>query len=113
MIQRHGLHLVSLYVNWDGRTDRESDLRDYEGFYDHMRSATTLPSTSQPSVGDFLTVFEPLLEAGNDVLSIHLSGGISGTVHAAEQARDALIEQGIAPERIVVLDSETGAPATG
>jgi DegV family protein with EDD domain len=113
IIERHGLHLVSLYVNWDGRTDRESDLGDYDGFYDHMRSAAMLPSTSQPSVGDFLTVYEPLLEAGNDVLSIHLSGGISGTVHAAEQARDALVERGIARERIVVLDSETGCAGHG
>jgi DegV family protein with EDD domain len=113
VVERHGLHLVSLYVNWDGRTDRESDLPDYDAFYDHMRSAATLPSTSQPSVGDFLAVYEPLLDAGNDVLSIHLSGGISGTVHAAEQARDALVEKGVASERIVVLDSETGCAGHG
>jgi DegV family protein with EDD domain len=113
VVQRHELHQVSLYVNWDGRTDRESDLPDYDAFYDHMRSAAELPSTSQPSVGDFLAVYEPLLEAGDDVLSIHLSGGISGTVQAAEQARDALIERGIAPERIVVLDSDTGCAGHG
>jgi DegV family protein with EDD domain len=113
VVRRHGLHQVSLYVNWDGRTDRESDLADYDGFYDHLRTAATLPSTSQPSVGDFLAVYEPLLERGDDVLSIHLSGGISGTVHAAEQARDALIERGIAPERIEVLDSDTGAAGHG
>jgi fatty acid kinase fatty acid binding subunit len=113
IMERHGIRLVSLYVNWDGRTDRESDLGDYDGFYDHMRSAATLPSTSQPSVGDFLTTFEPLIEAGDDVLSIHLSGGISGTVSAAQQARDALIERGIGPERIQVLDSETGCAGHG
>jgi DegV family protein with EDD domain len=113
IVQRHEIHQVSLYVNWDGRTDRESDLPDYDAFYDHMRSAATLPSTSQPSVGDFLGVYEPLLERGDDVLSIHLSGGISGTVGAAEQARDALIERGIAPERIVVLDSNTGCAGHG
>src|SRR5918995_4660542 len=109
VIKRHGIHLVSLYVNWDGRTDREIDLPDYDAFYDHMRSASTLPSTSQPSVGDFLAVYEPLLEAGDDLLSIHLSGGISVTVQAAGQARDTLIQRGIAPERIVVIDSDTGA----
>ena len=113
VVRRHQLHPVSLYVNWAGKTDRESDLGDYDAFYDHMRSAATLPSTSQPSVGDFLTVYEPLLEAGSDVLSIHLSGGLSGTVHAAEQARDALAERGIAPERIQVLDSETGCAGHG
>src|ERR671910_1110792 len=113
VIKRHGIHLVSLYVNWDGRTDREIDLPDYDAFYDHMRSAATLPSTSQPSVGDFLTVYEPLLEAGDDVLSIHLSGGISGTVEAARQARGALVERGFGPERIEVLDSDTGAAGHG
>jgi DegV family protein with EDD domain len=113
IIARHGLHLVSLYVNWDGRTDREADLPDFDAFYDYMRSSSQLPSTSQPSVGDFLAVYEPLLEAGNDILSIHLSGGISGTVRAAEQARDQLIERGIAAERIMVIDSETGCAGHG
>jgi DegV family protein with EDD domain len=113
IMDRHAIHLVSLYVNWDGRTDREGDFADYDAFYDHMRTAATLPSTSQPSVGDFLTVWEPLLENGDALLSIHLSGGISGTVGAAEQARDALIERGLAPERIQVLDSETGAAGHG
>lgn len=113
VVARHGLHQVSLYVNWDGRTDRESDLPDYDAFYDHMRTAATLPSTSQPSVGDFLAVYEPLLEAGDDVLSIHLSGGISGTVEAARQARDALVERGVAAERIEVLDSDTGCAGHG
>jgi DegV family protein with EDD domain len=113
VVRRHALHEVSLYVNWNGRTDRESDLGDYDAFYDHMRTAATLPSTSQPSVGDFLAVYEPLLERGDDVLSIHLSGGISGTVHAAEQARDVLVERGIAPARIAILDSDTGAAGHG
>ena len=96
VVDRHGLTLVSLYVNWDGRTDRESDMPDYDAFYDHLRASDgELPSTSQPSVGDFLAVYEPLIERGDDILSIHLSGGISGTVRAAEQARDALVERGV------------------
>jgi DegV family protein with EDD domain len=113
VVRRHGLHEVSLYVNWNGRTDRECDLPDFDAFYDHLRTAADLPSTSQPSVGDFLAVYEPLLEQGDDVLSIHLSGGISGTVGAAEQARAALLERGVAPERIRVLDSDTGCAGHG
>src|SRR6266545_6392710 len=113
VIERHELHLVSLYVNWDGRTDREADLPDFDAFYDHMRVAAQLPSTSQPSVGDFLAVYEPLVEAGRDILSIHLSGGISGTCQAAEQARAQLIEGGVAEQRILVLDSETGCAGHG
>src|SRR4051812_29757184 len=88
VIERHGIALVSLYVNWNGRTDREAELGDYDAYYASLRSAAgALPSTSQPSVGDFIEVYEPLLEQGRDILSIHLSGGISGTVQAATQAR--------------------------
>jgi DegV family protein with EDD domain len=113
VIERHGIHLVSLYVNWNGRTDREIDLPDYDGYYDFLRSAGELPSTSQPSVGDFLAVYEPLVEQDLDILSIHLSGAISGTVQAAEQARQLLIEQGMAPERMTVVDSRTGCAGHG
>src|SRR4051795_8631288 len=113
VIERHGLHLVSLYVNWDGRVDREIDLPDYDAYYDFLRSGGALPSTSQPSVGDFLSVYEPLIERGDDILSIHLSGGISGTVGAAEQARQALIEQGVDESRVVVIDSRTGCAGHG
>lgn len=114
VIERHGVSLVSLYVNWAGRTDRESDLPDYDAFYDHLRASDgDLPSTSQPSVGDFLAVYEPLLASGAEILSIHLSGGISGTVQSAEQARDALVEQGADPARIAVLDSATGCAGHG
>ena len=113
VIERHGISLVSLYVNWNGRTDREIDLPDYDAYYDFLRSGGELPSTSQPSVGDFLAVYEPLVEQGDDILSIHSRGGISGTVRAAEQARDLLIERGMAAERMVVVDSLTGCAGHG
>jgi DegV family protein with EDD domain len=79
VLDRHGIHAVSLYVTHDGRTEPETEITDYAAFYDRLRSARELPTTSQPSVGDFLAVYEPLLEQGADVLSIHLSGGISGS----------------------------------
>jgi DegV family protein with EDD domain len=113
VIERHAIHIVSLWVNWNGRTDRESDFTDFDAFYDFLRSGGELPSTSQPSVGDFLAVYEPLVERGDDILSIHISGDISGTVRVGEQARQALIENGMAPERMVVMDSRTGAAGQG
>src|SRR3954470_18928715 len=113
VIARHGIHLVSLYVNWNGRTDRESDLADYDAYYDFLRSGGELPSTSQPSLGDFLAVYDPLVANGDDIVSIHLSGGISGTVRAAEQARDLLIERGMPAEKMVVIDSLTGCAGHG
>ena len=115
VVERHGFHTVSLYVRWGTPPSdtREAELPDFDAFYDHLRSARELPSTSQPSVGDFLSVYEPLIERGDDILSIHLSGGISGTVRSAEQARDRLLEQGVAPERVIVLDSSTACAGYG
>src|SRR5215211_3415080 len=113
--ERHGFHTVSLYVRWGDppRDDREADLPDFDAFYEHLRSARELPTTSQPSVGDFLAVYEPLLARGADIVSIHISGGISGTVRSAEQARDQLVERGIAAERIVIVDSASVCAGLG
>jgi DegV family protein with EDD domain len=113
VVRRHALHEVSLYLNWQGETRREADITDYDAFYEGLSAAKELPSTSQPSVGDFLSVYEPLLDGGSDVVSIHLSGGISGTVQAAEQARGALVEGGLDPERLTVVDSRTGCAGIG
>lgn len=113
LVEQLGIREVSLYVNWQGRTDREVDLPDFDSYYAHLAGAEDLPTTSQPSVGDFLEVFDPILAAGDDIVSIHLSGGISGTVRSAEQARDQLLERGADPARIEVLDSETACGALG
>jgi len=67
---RHRLHDVSLYLNWKGTTRRESDITDYDRFYEELRRASELPSTSQPSVGDFIAVYQPLLDAGQDRKSV-------------------------------------------
>jgi DegV family protein with EDD domain len=113
--ERHDFHTVSLYVRWGEppRDDREADLPNFDGFYAQLRSARELPTTSQPSVGDFLAVYEPLIEQGSDIVSIHISGGISGTVRSAEQARDQLVERGIDAGRIVIVDSASVCAGLG
>lgn len=114
VVAAHGLHLVSLYVNWpDGRQLRESEMPDFRAFYDELRTAKDLPTTSQPSVGDFLAVYEPLLERGDDIVSIHLARSLSGTVASAEQAREDLIGRGVDADRIVVVDADTGCVGHG
>ncbi|MDO8209431.1 DegV family protein [Conexibacter sp. CPCC 206217] len=110
LVAARGIHEVSLYVHWDGREDRESALPDFDRYYDHLSSTPSLPTTSQPSIGDFLAVYEPLLDAGRDIVSIHLAGGMSGTVGAAQQAREQLGER--AP-RVHVLDSESACGGEG
>ena len=111
---QNGIELVSLYVNWGtDRTEREAGMPDFDAFYDELRSAEELPTTSQPSVGDFAATYEPLLAAGHDVVSLHISGGISGTCDAARQAAEALEREGRGGERVNVVDSRTTAGGLG
>jgi DegV family protein with EDD domain len=107
-----GVHQVSLYVGWKGESQRELDLDGFDDFYARLASDPELPTTSQPSIGDFLAVWEPLLEAGSDVVSIHLAGGISGTSEAARQAQALLVERGVG-DRVAVIDGETGCGGLG
>src|SRR5436305_4271845 len=90
MVTEQDIHLVSLYVHWKDEILRESDIGSYDDYYERLGRAADLPTTSQPSIGDFLEVYEPLLADGRDIVSIHLAGGMSGTVRAAEQARERL-----------------------
>ena len=113
-VEEHGIELVSLYVNHGGeRTEREADIVDLGSFFEELRSTDELPTTSQPSVGDFQAAYEPLLQAGRDVVSIHISGGLSGTCEAARQAAEALERDGKGGERIRVIDSATAAGGLG
>jgi DegV family protein with EDD domain len=107
-----GIHQVSLYVGWEGHLQREIEIGSLERFYERLRADPEMPGTSQPSIGDFLAVWEPLIDAGKDILSIHIGSGISGTCEAARQARGLLVQRGLA-DRIEVFDGETGAGGLG
>src|SRR5215211_7703169 len=112
LVAQRGIHEVSLYVSDGDRQEREADISDLDGFYDGLRSSASLPTTSQPSIGDFLAVYEPLVQQGHDVVSIHISGGISGTVEAARQAAGQLAERSLGAT-IEVIDSRMACGALG
>jgi DegV family protein with EDD domain len=108
LVAQRGIHEVSLYVNDGDRQQREADISDLDAFYDGLRSASSLPTTSQPSIGDFLAVYEPLVQQGHDIVSIHISGGISGTVESARQAAAQ-----VTGATIEVIDSRMACGALG
>jgi DegV family protein with EDD domain len=96
--------IVPLYVRFGDASYRDYvDLGATE-FYGRLRSATELPTTSQPTPADFLAVYEEL-SAYDRIFSIHISGRLSGT---ASSARTAAEEVG---DRVRVLDSETASAA--
>ena len=112
--EQNDLIVVPLYVVFGGdRTVPETEITDYDAFFDELRSAETLPTTSQPSVGDFRAAYEPLLAEGREIVSVHISGGLSGTPESARQAKEALEREGKGGERIEVIDSTTAAGGLG
>jgi DegV family protein with EDD domain len=114
LVRAKNIHEVSLYVKFEGRQVKESELlEDFDGFYDRLRSAQEMPTTSQPSIGDFLAVWEPLLNEGKDIVSVHLASGISGTYDSALQAKNRLVEDGLDEARLCVVDAKTGAGGAG
>jgi fatty acid kinase fatty acid binding subunit len=113
LVAESGIHRISLYVSIDGHQERESEISDYPAFYERLRASESGATTSQPSIGDFVSVYEPLLEKGKEIVSIHISAGISGTFEAANQARERLIAEGEGGEQIHVFDSRTACGGMG
>jgi DegV family protein with EDD domain len=112
LIERWRIAQVSLYVGWGGELKRESEYDDLEDFYARLHDSERLPTTSQPSAGDFIACYEPLVSNGRDVLSIHIASGLSGTCESAREAARLLTDAGH-PGRVEVLDAQTGAGGLG
>lgn len=87
-----GLRVAPLMVNI-GSTSLQSgvDITPAE-FFEVLRKSDLLPTTSQPSVGDYVELFREAGRAGLPILSYHLSRGLSGSIHSAELARQLLPE---------------------
>jgi DegV family protein with EDD domain len=113
LLAERDIRMVSLYVSIDGEQQRETEVEDYGAFFERLRASEGGATTSQPSIGDFVAVYEPLLDEGREVVSVHISAGISGTCEAAEQARQRLIEEDKGGERIKVFDSRSAAGGMG
>jgi DegV family protein with EDD domain len=111
LIERWGIEMVSLYVGWEGERLPEAEY-ELDDFYARLRESDDLPSTSQPSVGDFLACYEPLTEAGRDVVSIHIAAGLSGTCESAREAARVIADKGHRGQ-VEVVDGETGAGGLG
>ncbi len=113
LVASNGIHVVSLYVAVDGAQEPEAEISDYAAFYERLRASEDGATTSQPSVGDFASVYEPLLGEGREIVSIHISSGISGTFEAAGQARERLVAEGKGGERIHLFDSRSACGGMG
>lgn len=105
---RLNIHMIPLSVNISGQLfEEEVDITASE-FYDKVRGAKEFPKTTQPPIGEFVALFEELAKEYDEVISIHLSSGISGTYQGAIQAGDMV--EGI---DVSAFDSEISCAVQG
>jgi DegV family protein with EDD domain len=102
------IHVVPLVVTLDGKTYREGlDIEPGE-FYELLDASKTMPVTSQPSAGDFAEVYRRLAAEDPDILSVHMTSGLSGTYHSA------LAGAKLVPEaKVTHFDTKTLSAAAG
>jgi DegV family protein with EDD domain len=90
IMRGHEIHSVPLQVIWGSETFRDGIDILPEQFYARLAESKVNPTTSQPSPAVFKEVYERLAKEGFDVMSMHISSKLSGTMDSATQARAAL-----------------------
>ena len=103
-----GIHVVPLVVTLDGQTYREGVDIETDKFYSLLAESDSLPTTSQPSAGDFAEVYRRLAAADPEILSIHISSGLSGTFNAAQTGASMVPEA-----KVTLFDTKTLSAAAG
>ncbi|MGG5358721.1 MULTISPECIES: DegV family protein [unclassified Enterococcus] len=95
------IHVMPLSVMIDGIVYPDDDTLDGEKFMSMMAAAKSLPKTSQPPIGEFISLYDELGKDGTKIISIHMTKGLSGTVEAARQASN------LTQSDVTVIDSDT------
>lgn len=90
LITRYGIEVVPLKVLFGPEAYTEGVDISNEEFYRKLAKASTLPTTSQPSIGDFVQVYDKAAREAAAILSIHISGKLSATINSALNAKDEL-----------------------
>ena len=111
LARRWNITVVPCYVIMGDQPYRDGVDISPDEFYRSLVANSQLPTTAQPSVADFHAVYQELLGQGHDVVSIHISGKLSGTLNSAEQARASLGED--AAGRIEIIDSQLASIPLG
>lgn len=108
-VDKYQIPVLPLTVNWEGKSYYDGIDIQAEEFYQQLGQSKSMATTSQVTVGQFLEVFGKLLDAGNQVLYLGISSGISATINSALQAKAELGD----PENLIVMDSQVVSMALG
>jgi DegV family protein with EDD domain len=98
-ILKYGVHVVPLTIQIDGETYIDGVDIQAEEFLGMMKKSVKLPKSSQPAAGVFKELYDKLGEDGSEIISIHMTGGMSGTVKSAQTAAE------MSNSKVTVIDS--------
>ncbi|AQY50844.1 DegV family protein [Listeria weihenstephanensis FSL R9-0317] len=98
-VAKYDIHILPLTVEIDGQTYDATDIEPAD-FMAKMAASKQLPKSSQPAIGNIVALFEELTADGSEVLAIHLTEKLSGTVLTAQQAADMV------DGKVTVIDSD-------
>ncbi|HEX7556207.1 MAG TPA: DegV family protein [Leptolinea sp.] len=101
-VEGFNIKSVPLNITINGKTYISGVDIDAKTFYEILTTTQAFPTTSQPSPGDFARVYRELAKDDPEILSIHMSAGISGTVNTARMGADLVPEA-----RVTIIDSKT------
>ena len=94
-VREHDIRVVPLYVHFGSEAFKEGVELSNEEFYARLKAAPELPTTSQPSAGEFHEVFKALADAGHEILTLTISSKLSGTWNSAMAAKEMLPDAAI------------------
>ena len=101
--------VVPAYVIIGNETFRDGLDISADRFYERLGALPRLPTTSQPTMADFQEVYQRLLDQGHQIVSVHVSAKLSGTVNSATQAKAALGDA----SQIEIVDSQLASAPQG
>lgn len=108
LVSFYSIHVIPLQLIWAGDTYRDGlDITPLE-FYTRLKTAKEMPSSSQPSPAAFQRVYTELLDQGFDIVSVHISSKLSGTLDSAIQAKNTL-----GTDRIALIDAFSASMGLG
>ena len=94
-VQKHDISIIPLNLHWDGNNYRDGVTISPNEFYDMLAASQSIPSTSQPTYGEFEVLMKDLAEKNDAVVAVLISSGISGTVDSALMAQKHLSDHPI------------------
>ena len=109
LIEQHDITVVPVNIQFGNETYRDGVDIDRDTFYRKIEEMGVIPTTSQPSVGQFLEVYRKLASQADDIIYIHVTGKLSGTCQSAMMAAKEVADQ----VRVHVFDSLAGTSGLG